>query len=154
MSGACWDTFLTATFHHLKIKDVHTGIDRWNWNFNFTTSIWFLTLRIQFWNWNWFSIPNPLRCKATFTHFCYKMKTILVHTGVDTAFQKRTSPSILHDPSPHYVTIHAHCSIMLHKTINKIYIPLLLKTHFKPPSSVCNNFRLPSNVCFGHVMFN
>ncbi len=41
---------------------------------------------------------------------------------------------------------------MLHKTINKIYIPLLLKTHFKPPSSVCNNFRLQSNVCFGHVM--
>ncbi len=50
-----------------------------------------------------------------------------------------------------YVTIHAHCSIMLHKTINKIYIPLLLKTHFKSPSSVYN-FRLPSNVCFGHVM--
>ncbi len=48
--------------------------------------------------------------------------------------------------SVRYVTIHAHCSIMLHKTINKIYISRLLKTHFKPPSSVCNNFRLPSNV--------
>ncbi len=50
-----------------------------------------------------------------------------------------------------YATIHAHCSIMLHKTINKIYIPLLLKTQFKPPSSVCNNFLLLSNVCFGCV---
>ncbi len=51
-----------------------------------------------------------------------------------------------------YVTIRAHCSIMLHKIINKIYIPLLLKTHFKPPSSIWNNFRLLSDVCFGHVM--
>ncbi len=53
------NTFWSAPFHHLKKKDAHTGIDRWNWNFNFTTSIRFLTLSIQFWNWNWFSIPNP-----------------------------------------------------------------------------------------------
>ncbi len=24
-------------FRHLKIKDGHTGIDRWNWNFYFTS---------------------------------------------------------------------------------------------------------------------
>ncbi len=48
-----------------------------------------------------------------------------------------------------YMTIHAHCSIMQHKTIYKIYIPLLLKIHFKPPLGVGNNFRLP---CFDHVM--
>ncbi len=55
-------------------------------------------------------------------------------------------------PKACYVTTHAHCSIMLLKTINKIHILLLLKALFKPPSSVCNNFQLPYNVCFGHVM--
>ncbi len=82
------------------------------------------------------------RCKTMFTlvRFCIKMKLIL----------EDLCPYYTTE-SARYVTIHVHCSI-IHKTINKIYIPLLLKTHFKPPSSVCNNFRLPSNVFFGHVM--
>ncbi len=36
--------------------------------------------------------------------------------------------------------IRANISIMLHKTIYEINITLLLRTHFRPPSSVCNNF--------------
>ncbi len=38
--------------------------------------------------------------------------------------------------------IRANISIMLHKTIYEINSTLLLRTHFKPPSSVCNNFIL------------
>ncbi len=41
---------------------------------------------------------------------------------------------------------------MLHKTIYEINITLLLKTHFKPPSSVCINFLLWSYVEFGHLL--
>ncbi len=48
--------------------------------------------------------------------------------------------------------IRANISIMLHKTIYEIDITLLLKTHFKPPSSVCNNFLLWSHVEFGHLL--
>ncbi len=78
--------------------------------------------------------PNPLRCNVRLRlHLCVFVLCPYYMTE-----------------SARYMTIHAHCIIMLHKTINKIYIPLLLKTHFKPPSSVCNNFLLPSNVCFGH----
>ncbi len=40
--------------------------------------------------------------------------------------------------------IRANISIMLHKTIYEINSTLLLRTHFKPPSSVCNNFLLRS----------
>ncbi len=36
--------------------------------------------------------------------------------------------------------IRANISIMIHKTIYEINSTLLLRTHFKPPSSVCNNF--------------
>ena len=126
--------------------------------------------------------PSPLSCKAIFTlvRFCFEMKTILVILAFPLRF--KTAFHYLRQTGSHsftmkssagaawssdhmqmsvhttrqkacYVTIHAHCSIMLHKTINRIYIPLLLKTHFKPPLSVCNNFRLASNVCFGHVMW-
>ncbi len=45
--------------------------------------------------------------------------------------------------------IRANISIMLHKTIYEINSTLLLRTHFKPPSSVCNNFILRSHVEFG-----
>ncbi len=48
--------------------------------------------------------------------------------------------------------IRASISIMLHKTIYEINITLLLRTHFKPPSSVCNNFLLRSHVEFGHIL--
>ncbi len=41
--------------------------------------------------------------------------------------------------------ITANISIMLHKTIYEINT-LLLRTHFKPPSSVCDNFLLRSHV--------
>ncbi len=41
--------------------------------------------------------------------------------------------------------IRANISIMLHKTIYEINSTLLLRTHFKPPSSVCNNFILRSH---------
>ncbi len=43
---------------------------------------------------------------------------------------------------------------MLHKTIYEINSTLLLRTHFKPPSSVCNNFLLPSHVEFGRLLLN
>ncbi len=36
--------------------------------------------------------------------------------------------------------IRANISIILHKTVYEINSTLLLRTHFKPPSSVCNNF--------------
>ncbi len=48
--------------------------------------------------------------------------------------------------------IRANISIMLHKTIYEINSTLLLRTHFKPPSSVCNNFLLRSHVEFGHLL--
>ncbi len=48
--------------------------------------------------------------------------------------------------------IRANISIMLHKTIYEINSTLLLKTHFKPPSSVCNNFLLRSHVEFGCLL--
>lgn len=41
---------------------------------------------------------------------------------------------------------------MLHKTIYEINSTLLLKTHFKPPLSVCNNFLLRSHVEFGYLL--
>ncbi len=119
--------------------------------------------------------PLRCKATFTLVRFCFKIKTILIilafplrfpafhylrqmtkwQTGSH-SFPMESSagaagvPIICRCPftteSVRYVTIHAHCSIMLHKTINKIYISRLLKTHFKPPSSVCNNFRLPSNV--------
>ncbi len=48
--------------------------------------------------------------------------------------------------------IRANISIMLHKTIYEVNSTLLLKTHFKPSSSVCNNFLLRSHVEFGHSL--
>ncbi len=48
--------------------------------------------------------------------------------------------------------IRANISIMLHKTIYEINNTLLLRTHFKPPSSVCNNFLLRSHVEFGRLL--
>ncbi len=48
--------------------------------------------------------------------------------------------------------IRANISIMLHKTIYEINSTRLLKTHFKPPSSVCNNFLLLSHVEFGCLL--
>ncbi len=51
--------------------------------------------------------------------------------------------------------IRAYISIMLHKTIYEIYTYLyifILRTHFKPPSSVCNNFLLRSHVEFGRLL--
>ncbi len=48
--------------------------------------------------------------------------------------------------------IRANISIMLHKTIYEINITLLFRTHFKPPSSVCNNFLLRSHVEFGRLL--
>ncbi len=48
--------------------------------------------------------------------------------------------------------IRANISIMLHKTIYEINSTLLLRTHFKPPSSVCNNFLLQSHVEFGRLL--
>ncbi len=44
--------------------------------------------------------------------------------------------------------IRANINIMLHKTIYEINS----RTHFKPPSSVCNNFLLWSHVEFGHLL--
>ncbi len=44
------------------------------------------------------------------------------------------------------------CFIMLHKTIYEINSTLLLRTPFKPPLSVCNNFLLRSHVEFGHLL--
>ncbi len=41
---------------------------------------------------------------------------------------------------------------MLHKTIYEINSTLLLRTHFKPASSVCNNFLLRSHVEFGRLL--
>ncbi len=41
--------------------------------------------------------------------------------------------------------IRANISIILHKTVYEINSTLLLRTHFKPPSSVCNNFILRSH---------
>ncbi len=48
--------------------------------------------------------------------------------------------------------IRANISIILHKTIYEINSTILLKTHFKPPSSVCNNFLLRSRVEFGRLL--
>ncbi len=48
--------------------------------------------------------------------------------------------------------IKANISIMLHKKIYEINSKILLKTHFKPPSSVCNNFLLRSRVEFGRLL--
>ncbi len=48
--------------------------------------------------------------------------------------------------------IRANISIMLHKTIYEINSTLLLRTHFKPPSSVCNNSLLRSHVEFGCLL--
>ncbi len=45
--------------------------------------------------------------------------------------------------------IRANISIMPHKTIYEIN---LLKTHFKPPLSDCNNFLLWSHVEFGRLL--
>ncbi len=41
---------------------------------------------------------------------------------------------------------------MLHKTIYESNSTLLLRTHFKPPSSVCNNLLLRSHVEFGCLL--
>ncbi len=41
--------------------------------------------------------------------------------------------------------IRANISIILHKTVYEINSTLLLRTHFKPASSVCNNFILRSH---------
>ncbi len=41
--------------------------------------------------------------------------------------------------------IRANISIILHKTVYEINSTLLLRTHFKPPLSVCNNFILRSH---------
>ncbi len=41
---------------------------------------------------------------------------------------------------------------MIHKTIYQISSTLLFRTHFKPPSSVCNNFLLRSHVEFGNLL--
>ncbi len=48
--------------------------------------------------------------------------------------------------------IRANISIMLHKTIYDINSTRLLRTHFKPPSSVCNDFILRSHVEFGSLL--
>ncbi len=48
--------------------------------------------------------------------------------------------------------IRANICIMLHKKMYEIDSTLLLKTHFKPQSSVCNNFLLRSHVDFGHLL--
>ncbi len=48
--------------------------------------------------------------------------------------------------------IRTNVSIKLHKTIYEIISTLFLKTHFKPPSSVCNNFLLRSHVEFGCLL--
>ncbi len=48
--------------------------------------------------------------------------------------------------------IRANISIMLHKTIYEIKSTLLLRTHFKPPSSVCNNFLLRAHVEFVNLL--
>ncbi len=48
--------------------------------------------------------------------------------------------------------IRANISIMLHKTIYEINSALLLRTHLKPPSSVCNNLILQSHVKFGRLL--
>ncbi len=48
--------------------------------------------------------------------------------------------------------IRANISIMLHKTIYEINSTLLLRTHFKPPASVCNNVLLRSHVEFGCLL--
>ncbi len=48
--------------------------------------------------------------------------------------------------------IRANISIMLHKTIYEINSKILLRTHFKPPLSVCNNFLLRSPVEFGRLL--
>ncbi len=48
--------------------------------------------------------------------------------------------------------IRANISIMLHKTIYEINSALLRRTHFKPPSSVCNNFLLRSHVEIGRLL--
>ncbi len=48
--------------------------------------------------------------------------------------------------------IRDNISIMLHKKIYEINSTLLLRTHFKPPSSVCNNFLLWSHLEFGHLL--
>ncbi len=49
--------------------------------------------------------------------------------------------------------ISANISIMLYKTIDEINT-LLLRTQFKPPSSVSNNFLLRSNVEFGRLLLS
>ncbi len=51
-----------------------------------------------------------------------------------------------------YMCIRDNISIMLHKTIYEINSTLLLRTHFKLPSSVCNNFLLRSHVEFGRLL--
>ncbi len=48
--------------------------------------------------------------------------------------------------------IRANISIMLHETIYEINSKLLLRSHFKLPLSVCNNFLLQSHVEFGHLL--
>ncbi len=48
--------------------------------------------------------------------------------------------------------IRASISIMLHKTIYEINSTLLLRTHFKLPSSVCKYFLLRSRVEFGRLL--
>ncbi len=49
--------------------------------------------------------------------------------------------------------IRDNISIMLHKTNYEINSTLLLRIHFKPPSSVWNNFLLRSHVEFGRLLF-
>ncbi len=51
-----------------------------------------------------------------------------------------------------YRCIRANINIMLHKTIYEINSTLLLRTHFKPPSSVFNNFLLRSDVEFSCLL--
>ncbi len=48
--------------------------------------------------------------------------------------------------------IRANISIILHKTVYEINSTLLLRTHFKPPSSVCNNFILRSHTLWADAV--
>ncbi len=51
-----------------------------------------------------------------------------------------------------YSCIRSSISIMLYKTIYEINSTLLLRTYFKPPLNVCNNFLLQSHVECGRLL--
>lgn len=59
-----------------------------------------------------------------------------------------------YEEEPHLLSssIRANVSIKLYQTIYEIISTLLLKTHFKPRSSVCNNFLLRAQVEFGRLL--